>query len=176
MTRDVTERLVRTFVHEILQWNLSVARAETSTVRVGRSTIVPTLTAMELGIVGHGCDGTKPIGAAPHDPELTKQLYADPLGTRRYQALRDRDRQTADVILFDAHGDQVVAVMFNRRVIECSLAHRVGFQIAEERDPKTHARWLGKIAAKDSRPALDAAERLGNECLQSAAVAWFSVE
>lgn len=167
---------VRDFVLGVLAWNLSLARAEVASSRSGPSTILPTLSAIELGCVGNGCDGTKPLGYLAADPELRRQAYADPLGSLRYQRLTGPDLRTADAIVQDGKGIVLAEVTIERRVLQCTLAQRVAFLVGETIDAKRYQRWCGKIAAKDSAPAMQDAERMGSECLQSAAKAWFSVE
>ena len=173
-TQPVTPE-VASFVYEVFQYHLSVARAEASSERSLPSTVMGTLTAVELGCVGDGCNGTKPVTRVPQDPELRKLVHKDPLGHQRYQALRDRDRLTAEAIVFDSKGVALADVTFDKRVLSCTLYQRIGFAIAEQIDKPRYQRWLGKIATKDSAPALQDAERLGSECLQSAAKAWFAV-
>jgi len=166
---------VRHFVFEVLAWNFSLAQAEVASSRSLPSTILGTLTALELGCVGDGCDGTKPLGYTSVDPELRRKFAPEPLGTLRYQRLTGPDLQTADAIVTDGKGLELADVPFGKRAIACTLAQRIAFCVAEQSDPKRYQRWCGKIAAKDSTPALIDAEAFGSECLQSAAKAWFAV-
>jgi hypothetical protein len=167
---------VRDFVLGVLAWNLSLARAESSAVHSGLSTTLKTMSAMELGFVGNGNEGTKPLGRLRADPELRQKYDPDALGMLRYQNLTGADLQTADAIVTDGKGIVLADVTLERRVFQCTLAQRVAFLVGETVDAKRYQRWLGKIAAKDSAPAMQDAERMGQECLQSAARAWFAIE
>lgn len=166
---------VTAFVYELFAYHLSEARAETSATRSLPSTALPAIFAAELGCVGSGNDGTKPVIGIVNDPELRQRIERDPLGHRRYQSLTGRDRLTADAVHFDGKGVVIADVTFDKRVISCTLAQRVAFQVAETMDAKRYCRWLGKIAAKDSAPALIDSEAFGSECLTSAAKAWFAI-
>jgi len=166
---------VTAFVYELFTYHLSEARAETSTQRSLPSTALPAIFAAELGCVGSGNDGTKPVIGLVNDPEPRRCIERDPLGHRRYQSLTGRDLQTADAVYFDGKGVVMANVEFDRRMISCTLYQRVAFHVAAHTEPKRYQRWCGKIAARDSAPALIDSEAFGSECLTSAAKAWFMV-
>ena len=166
---------VTAFVYELFAYHLSEARAETSTQRSLPSTALPAIFAAELGCVGSGNDGTKPVIGLVNDPELRQRIERDPLGHRRYRSLTGRDLQTADAVYFDGKGLVMANVEFDKRTISCTLYQRVAFHVIQETDAKRYQRWMGKIRIKDGEPALQDAERIGSECLTSAARAWFLV-
>jgi hypothetical protein len=58
------------------------------------------------------------------------------------------------------------------RTVECTLAERVGFLLAAQRQA---IRWHAKIASGDSRPALAGAREYGDALLTTAAKTWFSL-
>lgn len=165
----VTDRVVRNFVHDLLSWDAACAQIDR--VALGsRSSIVSVLTTLELQVVGTGCSGTKGVGKAPADDREARR--ADPVATARYQALRGEDLRTADAVIADGRGFELVEMTFGTRQIALGLEQRVGFRLAK---PELHDRWVAKIVARDSRPALDGSERLGAERLEVAARAWFAV-
>jgi len=169
MAAQVSDRTVRAFVYELLSWDSAVARIER--IAIGsRSSIVSVITSLELEVIGTGCSGTKGVGKPPMDDREARR--ADPIATARYQALRGEDLRTADAVIADGRGFELVELTFGERRIALGFEQRIGFRLAKT---EQHDRWVGKIVAKDSRPALDGSENLGKERLWSAARAWFGL-
>jgi hypothetical protein len=168
-----TGRLVPAFVGELLRWDAGVASVERLAFGGASSNFLMLVRVAELGIVGSGNRGTKGVGGKPLEDdaeglEVVKLL--DPVWAERYRALRGEDRRTADAVIADGQGEDLVEVQCGGRAVECDLAQRVALILAPAHQVE---RWRAKIAAGDSRPALRGAEDLGTELLEHAARAWF---
>jgi hypothetical protein len=166
------DRLVRTFVCDLLAWDAAVASSERAAFGVGgcSSAWAGVSHVARLGIVGSGCRGTKGAASGASEPDRTVVL--DPAGTARYRALRGDALRTADAVIADGQGEESVAVAFGRRQASCSLAQRVGLALAGDAQAR---QWRGKVAAGDGRGALRGAEVLGDALLLAAARAWWGL-
>jgi hypothetical protein len=160
---------VGSFVLQVLQWNASVLRVERAAFGDRSSNWAMVQRFAELGVLGHGCAGTRGVGRAPSHEADTRN--ADPVLTARYQSLRGADLRTADAVIADGQGEILVPVACGARTVECTLAERVGFLLAAQRQA---IRWHAKIASGDARPALAGAREYGEALLTASAKAWFS--
>ncbi len=166
------DQRTRLFVHELLTWNSTVERVE----RAARGAASPLATierVVELGVTGDGNRGTKRPGRPPERDKPDASV--DVLLQAKYDALTGDALKCADAVVADGQGDQFVALTFGSetrpRVIECTLAERVGLRLAQPRQALT---WFRKIASGDSLPARRESGTEGARLLGLATAAWFA--
>lgn len=164
------EKKVRLYVQDVLEWDKACSKIE-RVAKGAASPIISVIAALERGVVGHGCYGTKGV-LVGHSNEIDVAANVDPLGTARYLALRGNARSTTNAVLSDGQGEQMGDVTCGNRTVSCSLAQRVGMRLSNQ---KTRQRWYKAIADGDSIDAMNAAGDLGDSLLKEAAEAWFSV-
>lgn len=163
-------RSVLECIREVLEWNRAVASVERIAHGSG-SPLAGVLHSLRSGILGTGCRGTKGVGGAP--PRDLDAQHVDPIAAARYRALRGVSLRFIDAVIVDGQGEALVAVPFaeGRSPIECTLCQRLGLRLAPLAD---QADWYRRIYAKDSRPALAAAEDYAYPRLVAAAADWRS--
>lgn len=163
-----TERIVRSFVRDVLAYSAAVARVERAA-KGAVSSAGHVFDTLRSGVTGTGNTGTHGVGRAPA-PEYDAP-GADPEAAERMRRLSGESLRVAEAVAGDGQGDQIAPVTIGARTVECTLAQRVALRCAPARDRE---RWGAKILSGDSSPALAAAEDLGLKLLDRAAVAWWT--
>lgn len=178
-SRPLRPTPVRALVSQLLAWHLATGQRERTQgggyapIATGSPT-AGVCRVLESGIVGDGCSGTKGVwrGAAP-EPLEVRVLTVDERVTRRYSALREL-RCVADAVIADASGDVMREVTLYRDrgrdvSVTLTLHQRVGWALADEAQ---QARWRGKVAMRDSQPALAGMEIAGRDALRALCGRW----
>jgi hypothetical protein len=158
---------VTEFVTDLLAWNAQVERIERSQ-RGSNSPLHGDLVALQLGVLGSGCSGTKTPGR-PAPPERDAGSV-DPILTFRYQRLRGEALRVADIVLADGRGVQNTIERAEKREHELTLEQRVGLRVSDDDRAR---KWYAKLVEGDSVPALTGMRVRGEAALALAAGAWW---
>ena len=162
-------RKVRSYVSNVLEWDAAVARIEASQ-RGAASATFAVLETLRLGVVGTGNRGTKGTGRVSVDHDLCA-TRVDPVAAARYRALRGDALRVTDAVLSDGQGDVLVEVeIAHGCTVPCNLAQRVA-RVMSPMD--VVLRWHAKLMERDAKPALAAAEKVGENFLVLAADSWW---
>lgn len=169
---------VSAFVRDLLALHVATVRAEGTTtsgrfvVRLGESSTAGAMRAIETGIVGTGCKGTRGAwGGGPQEPRELPPVLVDAASERRYTALRGEARETAEAIVADAQGDRVAPLDVGGKMHELTLDQRVALRVV---DPLTMRRWLKHARVRDTGPMLLGSAELGARRLREAAESWWA--
>jgi hypothetical protein len=165
------ERDIRRYVFEALDLNRQEHKAERAA-RMTVSTVAPALSAIELGITGNGCTGTKrgwrPVDGRDCDHMEVRELNPEYGG--RYAQLSHEARVVTDAIIDDGGGFQDLARQFGTRTHVLTIYQRIALRLATRVQAD---KWHGKFASGDCGPALAASEREGQALLRTGARAWW---
>jgi hypothetical protein len=178
----------------VADW-LAWAAAEAEVARAGAaggswSNLPGVLAALELGVIGHGCWGSKGVLVGNPSPAREAASVRGDWGPR-YNGLRPADlRRVVDLVLDDGAGWQLLPVFVGGKCLEplaleaevrgverargCSLPQRVGFRWAERYDADLFKRWAQHVALRDQGAALAGAQDRGAQLLYDAAQAWWA--
>ena len=166
---DIDERAIREYVGQALEMNRQEAKSE-KRAHMDSSTIIPALSAAQLGVIGNGCTGTK-RGWRPVDSDLDpRDCHVDPELAARYAALRGEAKRITDAVIDDQAGFQDLDMKFGTKTHRLTIFQRVALRMADEKQAE---KWHAKFASGDSAPALAAAEKAGPVLLLAGAKGWW---